>query len=360
MIQTAQHSWELGPFIKSDEHNPCLLPSAEASFACPIRGETVRWEEKDVFNPAAVVRGGRIFLLYRAEDRVGKHAGTSRIGIAESKDGLTFLKNPKPVLYPDHDQSESLEWEGGCEDPRIVEDEHGTYYMAYTAYDGSKARLCIATSRDLIHWTKHGLAFGQALGGKYSEIWCKSGSIVTRLEEDRFIAVRINGCYWMYWGESNIYTAYSEDLIHWTPSESMSFHELADYSAMSSLTPVLTIRRNRFDSFLVEPGPQAVLTDDGIVLIYNGRNHPEYGDPAYAPNAYCGAQALFDSRDPTALIARSSTPFIVPDKEYETNGQFNHVCFLEGLVHFQGRWLLYYGTADSRIAVACCSRNRKA
>jgi len=30
----------------------------------------------------------------------------------------------------------------------------------------------------------------------------------------------------------------------------------------------------------------------------------------------------------------------------------NQVCFPEGLAWFQQRWLLYYGTADSKIAVA--------
>ena len=44
--------------------------------------------------------------------------------------------------------------------------------------------------------------------------------------------------------------------------------------------------------------------------------------------------------------------FIMPDKPYEIAGQVNQVCFLEGMVHFKGHWLLYYGTADSKIGVA--------
>jgi hypothetical protein len=28
------------------------------------------------------------------------------------------------------------------------------------------------------------------------------------------------------------------------------------------------------------------------------------------------------------------------------------VCFLEALANFNGKWFLYYGTADSKIAVA--------
>ncbi len=44
--------------------------------------------------------------------------------------------------------------------------------------------------------------------------------------------------------------------------------------------------------------------------------------------------------------------FIHPDKPYERTGEVNEVCFVEGLVWFKNKWFLYYGTADSRIAVA--------
>jgi beta-1,2-mannosidase len=113
-------SWMLGPFTREDASNPCLTPSAAAMFECPVRQARVAWEAKDVFNPAAVVRDGKVYLLYRAEDTVGRHAGTSRIGLAESADGRAFVRRPEPVLYPDDDFMNVYEWEGGCEDPRIV------------------------------------------------------------------------------------------------------------------------------------------------------------------------------------------------------------------------------------------------
>jgi len=46
------------------------------------------------------------------------------------------------------------------------------------------------------------------------------------------------------------------------------------------------------------------------------------------------------------------TYFMKPDKPYEITGQVNYVCFVEGLVQYKGKWFLYYGTADSKIAVA--------
>jgi beta-1,2-mannosidase len=50
--------------------NPILGPDSSTSFLCPVRKKPVLWEEKDVFNPAAVVKDGFVYLLYRAEDKV--------------------------------------------------------------------------------------------------------------------------------------------------------------------------------------------------------------------------------------------------------------------------------------------------
>ena len=329
-------AWAILPFSKVDSVNP-VLTAGDRAFTCPVRGERVMWEEKDVFNPAAVVREGRIYLLYRAEDKVGRHAGTSRIGIAISDDGLHFTKMAAPVLYPDNDSLKIYEWEGGIEDPRVVQTPEGNYVMTYTAYDGKVARLLIATSPDLMVWTKR----GTVLNGRYKDTWSKSGAIVARREGSSIIAEKINGLYWMYFGDTNLFLATSEDLLHWKPVEENG-----------ELKPVLEPRKNYFDSRLVESGPYALSTAQGIVLIYNGMNAEEDGDTRLAPGAYCGGQALFDGSDPAKVIHRLEAPFIRPDRDYEITGQVNQVCFLEGMVPFQGRWFLYYGTADSKIAVA--------
>jgi len=108
-------TWALLPFTKVDSVNPILTPG-NGRFADPILHRQVSWEEKDVFNPAAVVKDGTLYLLYRAQDRIGHPAGTSRIGLASSQDGLHFTRSELPVLYPDNDAEKKLEWEGGCED----------------------------------------------------------------------------------------------------------------------------------------------------------------------------------------------------------------------------------------------------
>jgi predicted GH43/DUF377 family glycosyl hydrolase len=349
-------SWALIPFSKIDSVNPILQPGVSV-FVCPVRKQTVAWEEKDVFNPAIVVKDGKLYMLYRAQDKTGKPDGTSRIGLAGSTDGIHFTRQPKPVLYPDNDAEKRYEWEGGCEDPRVVEDDHGKYYMTYTAFDGTSARLLVASSTDLQRWTKHGCAFAKAYNGKYVDKWSKSGSIVSTYKNGKIIATKINGKYWMYWGDQNIWLATSDDLINWMPLE-MEPNEKPPIALkgqaqnMPGLKIIIPTRDKKFDSDLVESGPPAMITDKGIVLIYNSRNLSSSGDSSLKEGAYSAGQVLLDKKDPTKILKRMDHYFIKPDKPYEINGQVNHVCFVEGLAQFNGKWFLYYGTADSKIAVA--------
>jgi predicted GH43/DUF377 family glycosyl hydrolase len=65
----------------------------------PLQQQSLAWEAKDVFNPTAIVKDDKIHLLYRAEDSEGSFAGTSRIGLAISTDGLHFERMPRPIFY---------------------------------------------------------------------------------------------------------------------------------------------------------------------------------------------------------------------------------------------------------------------
>jgi predicted GH43/DUF377 family glycosyl hydrolase len=325
----APDSWALMPFVKADSSNPILMPDT-SSFYDPVWKKRIAWEKKDVFNPAIVVKDGKVMMLYRAQDTVGLPGGTSRIGLAESVDGIHFTRSREPVLFPDNDAFNKYEWQGGCEDPRIVEDGQGTYYMTYTAYDGKVARLLVASSKDLHHWTKHGPVFTAALGGKYLNKWSKSGSIVS---------------------------TYVSGKIHWTPVEMQAgekpYVPLKNEALnMPDLKIVVATRNKKFDSDLVESGPPAMITEAGILLIYNSRNLKNIGDTSLPDGTYAAGQVLIDKSDPTKVIRRLDENFMQPDKPYELTGQVNRVCFVEGLAQFKGKWFLYYGTADSKIAVA--------
>lgn len=338
--------WAWTGFRRPEGANPVIAPDTATRFFCPLRREWVAWQEGDTFNPAAAVRDGRVVLLYRAEDRSGEGIGqrTSRLGCAFSDDGVHFRRLSEPVFYPDVDSQTALEWPGGVEDPRIVQTDEGLYVMFYTQWNRRQARLAVATSRDLLTWHKHGPAFAKAHGGRFRDAFSKSASPVTRVDGGRQTVARIDGRYWMYWGEKFVNVAVSDNLTDWTPL----------LGPDGELLRVLEPRDGYFDSELTECGPPAVVTDAGILLLYNGKNAAgKRGDGAYTPGAYCAGQALFDAADPTRLKGRLDKPFFVPEADFERSGQYPAgTVFIEGLVLHDGRWFLYYGCADSRVGVA--------
>ena len=320
--------WVIGPFTRPATGNPVVSPNAASTFQDPIAKTAVQWEALHTFNPAAVVRHGKIYVLYRAEDnsgamQIGGH--TSRLGLAESEDGIHFKRSGEPVFYPAEDDQKAREWPGGVEDPRIVEREDGTYVLTYTQWNRKTYSVGIASSRDLKHWTKHGPAFVTAMGGKYANLMYKSAGIVTRVKDGRLIAAKIIGRYWMYWGEGSIRLATSDDAIHWTPVEG------TDGQPVELLRP----RPGHFDSTFPETGPPPDLTSEGIVVLYNGKNAEQGGDPALGPSAYAAGEALFDGANPAHLLTQTDRPVLKPELPYEKTGQYAAgTTIAEGLVYF--------------------------
>src|SRR4030095_9040361 len=194
------------------------------------------------FNPAVVKRADQFVMLYRAQDA----GGTSRLGYAESADGIHFTRRGEPVLAPAADYEKDV----GVEDPRLVQI-GDTYYLTYTGYNKKDAQLCLAESKDLVHWKRLGVIL-PAYQGKWNRAWTKSGAIVSE---------KIAGNYWMYWlgtaadKTDQMGVSSSPDLVHW--------HEETD-------APVLPRRPGKFDSRVVEPGPPPMVTPEGLVMVYNG------------------------------------------------------------------------------------------
>jgi len=262
-----------------------------------------------------VVDNGKFVMLYRAQDK----NGTSRFGYAESQDGIHFTRRPDPVLSPDTD----YEKQGGVEDPRLTKFQD-TYYLTYTGYNKKDAQLCLATSRDLVHWDRKGVIV-PAYKGNWNVGWTKSGAIVPD---------KIEGRYWMYFlgtavdktGQTGL--AYSSDLIHWSEA---------------TKHPVLSTRPGKFDSRVVEPGPPPIMTRAGIMLLYNGADDQLI---------YRTGVAIFDPSDPTRLVWRSPEPIFSPDTKWEKIGQVPNVVFVEGMAAKGSRYLLYYGGADRYVGAA--------
>lgn len=295
-----EQSWMLTGWRKHAE--PIMEPN-------PDPGEV---DSRNVYNMATLAEDGVVKMIYRAESlREPARSMTGRLCLAESSDGVTFRRLGEPVLVPTEPYEKM-----GVEDPRLIQVED-TYYLTYSAWDGETARLCLATSKNLRDWTKHGPLFPE-------RGWTKSGAILPQPLDGRYV---------MYFGDTNIWLATSEDLVHWTAVE----------------PPVFTPRPGHFDNVLVEPGPPPLLTDDGLLLIYNAAGRfPETGDRLI----YAAGQILLDPRDPTNVLERSERPFLSVTREWEREGYVDDVVFAEGLVQRGGEWLLYYGGGDRVIGLA--------
>ena len=139
----------------------------------------------------------------------------------------------------------------------------------------------------------------------------------------------------MYGGEGSIYHAWSDDLIHWEPAPQ-------DEPLMVP-TP-----KGTFREFLVEVGPQPIVTSNGLILLlHNAAVKFEDGAVRYT----CG-QLLFHPDRPTEIMAQMNYPWLEPTSFEDQHGLVSNVTFIEGLVHFKGTWFAYYGQSDSTLGVA--------
>ncbi len=283
------------------------------------------FDEAGAFNPTVQkLANGKYVMLYRGQDK----EGISRIGIAYSKNGIDFKAEKEPVLSPELDSEKS-----GIEDPRLCRSliDPDKWFLTATAYnrDDQEAQLALYQSADLKHWQRLGVIM-PAKEGNWNLNWTKAGAIVPE---------KIDGKFWLYYlGDSRAGNetgiACSEDGIHWQDA---------------SDKPVLPLRPGSFDSKVAEPGPPPIITDEGILLLYNGADEKL---------CYRTGWALFDKKDPRQLIARSEKAIFEPEKSWEKETsckeiyQCPNVVFVEGLVKDGDRYLIYYGAADSCIGVA--------
>lgn len=308
--------------FKKYENNPIIRPgSTEATADC-------------VFNPGAVAVSGEVRMLCRcinfATPKSDDNWSVSTLVWAKSRDGLHFELDDKPFLAPwsDYPGLDAAKYKGGFEDPRLVYiPEEELWVLTFTGVESyHRTPGMSAISRDLESW--------EFLGENFP---ARAVSLTDR---------RINGKYWAYYGNSGIYLAWSDDLRVWHTDGK----------------PVLSPRKGYFDEMLCEAVCAPVINDDGILLLYNGAAHKDYRKRALDGTCHFRAGvddptysigwALFDRNDPAKVIARSDDSFIKPELPYELYGIAEYTTFGEGLVKLGGKYILYYGCSDTRIAAA--------
>lgn len=310
-----------------------------------------KFDSAGAFNPAAtLLPNGHTVLLYRGQDE----RGVSRIGYAESSNGIDFIADEKPVIEPGLDNIRDEDDRDGVEDARLTKDFANSkcWLATATAYSKAKeaAQLVSYRSRpeDLHHWQRAAVLMpasrdGQKLG--WNIHWTKSGAIVV---DSKAQPIKINNKYWMYYmadARSNM-TGVSK-----IAPDQMGIAQSDDGTKWQDALgrPILPHRPGQFDSRVVEPGPHPIITKDGILLLYNG------GDDTLA---YRTGWALFDKKDPTKLLARCNSAIFAPELAWEKKNASNtvhqvpNVVFVEGIVPYKKGYCVYYGSADSYVGVA--------
>ena len=341
--------------FKRSEFNPILYPDPMHS-----------WESLKVYNPAAIYENGKVHLFYRA---VGHGEDWySSIGYAFSLDTEHFVRFPRPILSPE-DKIFELR---GLEDPRVVKIDN-TYFMSYAAYDGVNVRLRIATSKDLEKWekntdalpdfrfTKEGGIFTRFRNNEWEQYNTPKGTD-ERTKSGALFPEKINGKYWMLFGEYQIWIASSNDCIHFQHHKG----------------PFLTARgEGFFDEMFIEAGPPPIRTEKGWLVLYHGIDK-EY--------TYRLGYLLLDLNDPSKILYRSVNPIFEPSTsyeyrgfvdvlpggikqlsklsveeiqrllpKYEHNGLMPKVAFCPAAVFIDNNIHLYYGASDTYVCTAVAS-----
>ena len=309
--------WAIGPFQRPTTE-PVLSPSEKG------------FDSWAVYNPAVTVKDGTFYMFYRAESRDEAdtpYLGTSRIGMALSKDGLHFERCGNiPVI----DAIDPLEMPGGCEDPRICR-VGDLWYLIYGAYQyPGEVYLCYAVSPDLYRWEKKGPLLFDTDG---EPLPCKSAAIVC---DPWGNAVKVEGRYLLY---TNTCVARSVNFCDW---EAVPF-EASEFSG--SLHEVCVALTD-----YCEPG------QDDILLFFAG-NFSKIQERDYF---YAIGEALFDRKDPLKRkdylrepVIRAELPFekisdrlaVVPESSKGT-------LFLDSVFCYQGAWYAYYGCSDQFVGVS--------
>jgi len=314
------------------------------------------FENEAVLNPAAYREGDNVHIFYRAV-REGNH---SSIGYCKLDGPLTIAERwDKPFMIPEFDYESQ-----GVEDARISKIDD-TFYLTYTAYDGINARGALATSKDLFHFKKHGLIVPPISYAHFVYLVEKAGKVNKNYYHNHKF----------YYQEADP----DEKILLWDKNlvffprrikgNLVFLHRIRPGIQLVSVKEIKDLTkefwddyfRNFQDHIVMDPefehessyigsGCPPIETEHGWLLIYHGVEDTDKGLVYSA----CAA-ALLDIDDPRKEIARLTYPLFSPEYRWELIGDVNNVVFPTGTALFGDTLFIYYGAADSHIAVASLS-----
>ncbi|MCX6360438.1 MAG: hypothetical protein NT029_11545 [Armatimonadetes bacterium] len=166
----------------------------------------------DVAGPRTLKkRDGKYWSLYGAYPLQGGYElRPGYNGVACSDDGRTWRRAKEGYTLSVHEPDCGV-WEKDCIYQPWVVESGGRFYSFYNAADGGQEQTGIATSRDLLNWSRApGNPVLHNVPGGYDEGFCSDPKVFR------------DGDHWtMFYfgvgrGGAHIMAAYSRDLLHWT------------------------------------------------------------------------------------------------------------------------------------------------
>jgi len=269
-----------------------------------------------VFNCAATTVNGETVLRARVEDL----RGLSHLTVARSRDGISNWKiDLKPTFMPDPENYPEELW--GIEDPRITFiDELHQYLIAYTAYSRGGPLVSLARTKDFLTFER-------------------LGAVMPPEDKDAALfPVRFNGSWAMLHRPSStgtrlgahIWISFSPDLRHWGE------HRI-----------VIRAREGGWwDANKIGLSPPPLQIPEGWLVLYHGVRRTGGGV------IYRLGLALLDLENPAKILRRGDEWIFGPRMPYEREGDVDDVVFPCGWTVDKGQVRLYYGSADTCIALA--------
>jgi len=328
------------------KHNPILIPSDikptrdDFEVVCTFNAGVARFGDETIMLVRVAERptqdhenitfpvfdsetGETVVLRFRRDDpevdlsdpRIIRHGAEfyltslSHLRIARSSDGLHFVPESRPALTA-REHYEAY----GVEDPRITEID-GTYYIAYVGASPHGICTCLATTTDFKEYKRLGRIFVPDN---------RDVCIFPQRFDGRFAAYHRPSP--RYIGRPEMYFAYSPDMLHWGEHYNV-------------LTPGL----EEWDEGRVGGGAPPLRTEKGWLSIYHA---------ATVNNVYCLGAMLTELDAPYRIIARSKHPLLRPEAAYEVRGFFRNVVFACGVTLDGDLLRIYYGGADTVMAIA--------
>ncbi len=312
------------------------------------------WENKVVFNPACALiedkeelgeiiesikpdaetveevkkHNAVCFLIYRAqgEKTTNYDYRRSSWGLAILTPNLELIKRfPQPVLKPE-ENFEDL----GVEDPRITK-VGDRYFMFYTGYQSGKVKnkinICLAETKDFMHWTKHGV-----LKGQLNEVDNKNAVLFPEKINGKFVLLHRPMA-----GENAM-------VIHYATSDEI----LGEWKDEGVLIDVIS-NPMFVKSWNGAGAPPLKIDKDKYFMIYHIGNYKEDGTREYD----LGIAVVGKDEERYVKLIKRFEPFMRPETEFETNGDaelgVNNVLFVCGAYFYWDYLYFPYAGADSVI-----------